>query len=104
MSLKQLLSEFKRDFEVLPESDPVEMVVNPLACWCVMSAIQLACRHPEFDGPTREVAEGFARKLQERVAVTPALQRVAAMGWDPEFDIDVGVDHERREGDLPEPG
>jgi hypothetical protein len=37
-----------------------------LAC-CLIAQIQLASRHRKNNGASRQIAEGFARKLQEHV-------------------------------------
>jgi hypothetical protein len=39
-----------------------------LTAICVIAQIQLAIRHPKNIGPSRELAEAFARMLQQKVA------------------------------------
>lgn len=54
---------------------------------CIIVQIQLATRHPDNIGPSREVAEKFARQLQERVAAkVPEVAKLMELGWDPDFD------------------
>jgi hypothetical protein len=61
--------------------------LTPIDVWTLLSAVQLACRHPGFHGPARELAEQAARKLQNLVGVSPILAEVAEMGWDPKHDF-----------------
>lgn len=58
-----------------------------LAC-CLIAQVQLACRHRGNNGASREIAEEFARKLQEQVVqVAPENSAILEMGWNPDFDI-----------------
>jgi hypothetical protein len=53
----------------------------------LIGALQLACRHPGFVGPTRREVEGLARTLQRRMAAESDLVgRVLERGWYPVFD------------------
>lgn len=52
----------------------------------LLSVLQLACRHPQFQGPTRAAAEKFARLMQQQISVTKNLTAIAEAGWRPEFD------------------
>lgn len=62
----------------------------------LIAAIQLLCRHPGFQGPTREFVEAFARKLQASLSVSPQLRGSIEMGWDPVMDIPREPTVERR--------
>jgi hypothetical protein len=55
---------------------------------CVIAQLQLAARHPKNIGPSREVAEVFARSLQQKIIeVAPENAAIMEMGWNPDFDI-----------------
>lgn len=58
-----------------------------LTAMCIISQLQLATRHSANIGPSREIAEKFARILQERVIeVAPENAEILQKGWDPKFD------------------
>lgn len=60
-----------------------------LTACCVIAQLQLATRAPRNTGPSREVAEGFARELQQRVIeVAPENSAILEMGWNPDFDVE----------------
>lgn len=82
----ELFEQFKKEFPGEMADQPVVIESDALTMWCVASSIQLACRHPDNTGPTRQMAEAFAREVFNQVATTPALKEVAEMGWNPEFD------------------
>ena len=75
---QQFIDELRR----AAASNPgVTLLLGFAEAWCLMAALQLACRHPHWSGPSRSVAEQIARSLQSRLAVTPALAAVAERGW-----------------------
>lgn len=76
--------DFARDFRVLAR-DPAVLPVEStrLRLWCLLTAVQLASRHPDAmrTEPMR-IAVEMARRIQALVATTPALERIAELGWD----------------------
>lgn len=80
------------DMDALRDMLPVSLELTGGQWFAVLATIQLACRHPNFTGPTRAVVEGLAQAIQGIVSLTPNLARVAAAGWDPAAD----VPHEKR--------
>ncbi len=82
----RLYDEFLRDFSGLESHPGMDIHLSGYQAWCLLSQIQLACRHPDNDGPTRQIAEGIAHVIEQSVATTPALQEVARRGWDPAYD------------------
>lgn len=53
---------------------------------CLIATVQLACRHPEFNGPTRQVSELMARDMiATLMAISPGFALLDA-GWDPQHD------------------
>lgn len=81
-----LYERFTKEFCDLENHPGVVLQLGAIQAWSLLSTIQLACRHPEFVGPTREMSEAIARQLEEGIAVTPALAIVARRGWDSRFD------------------
>lgn len=56
---------------------------------CIVAQLQLASRHPKNTGPSRDVAEEFARTLQAHIAeVAPENAAIMEMGWNPDFDVE----------------
>lgn len=86
---RQLERQFKDDFIRLGEAPDVFIQLTATAAWCLLGQLQLACRHPRNNGASRQVAEDVAHEIQDRLATTPALRRVAEMGWDPQYDVEV---------------
>lgn len=47
----------------------------------------LCSRHPQFTGPSRDIAEHCARQICEALCANdPDLRMFAAMGWQQQFD------------------
>jgi hypothetical protein len=80
MTTEKLGKLFKEDFSGMYEKTHA-MECSCLDLWCLLSAVQLACRHPEFKGPTREIAEALAREIFDEMDITPAIREVARRGW-----------------------
>lgn len=76
----QFVGEFKALFD---DTQPVIVEISKYQAWCLMAAIQLACRHPEARGKTPiEESVKIARTLQGAIALTPRLMAVAKAGWE----------------------
>ena len=53
----------------------------------LISAVQLACRHPNWTGQSREVVERLMRNWQNIIADPDSqMWRVLEAGWNPEYD------------------
>jgi hypothetical protein len=70
--------------EALP---PIAVAIDGFTALFLMSALQLACRHPGLNGPVHETVYDFARGLHERISVTPSLAAVCEAGWNPADDV-----------------
>jgi hypothetical protein len=80
--------KFKIQFAAFQNSGAIVFSKLTFAeAWAALAAIQLACRHPSFDGPMRCLAVSYTRAIQNVICVTPELVEVAQKGWVPEFDI-----------------
>jgi hypothetical protein len=77
--------EFVEDFKALYDDETdVVLTLSKYHAWCVMSAIQLAQRHPEARKVSPipiQVASEVAVAIQKEIATTPALAKVAQDGW-----------------------
>jgi len=70
----------ERIFVCLPGDDALKL----------LATLQLACRHPNFTGLTRDWVDEFARDLAERLAcVGPAVAAMCEAGFDPACDVEV---------------
>ena len=81
--------DFARELKAMYE-DPTILPVESSRwrLWCLMSAVQLASRHPEaIQTVPIQVAVEMALRIQEMVATTPALKRVAEQGWNQTLDL-----------------
>lgn len=75
---------FAEDFaeRVTDSKERLSVELSPMEAWALMTAMQLAMRHPAvLRSPTMQEARTAARRLQELVAMTPALRAIANMGW-----------------------
>lgn len=55
----------------------------------ILAVLQLACRHPQFQGPSRATAERFGRALQKEISITKHLTALAEAGWHPDAGVPV---------------
>lgn len=69
---------------------PVDMPINVIQAMCIIGNIQLATRHHKNIGESRQIAEQFARELQNKIAplIDSNHAAIIQMGWDPNFDIE----------------
>lgn len=61
--------------------------VDGITAFQLLAAIQLVCRHPEFQGPTRDTVLRVADLLEREVSVTKNLANIARAGWNPAQDV-----------------
>ena len=69
----------------------IQMEISGQQLFQLLAVIQLACRHPNFSGPTRITIEKFARNLQKIARIeAPELQvlhQTMEAGWHHENDV-----------------
>jgi len=83
----ELFNEFSKEWPKFIRGEAVDIRLRPLDAYALLSAVQLASRHPHAaDSPTIKIAVRAARKLQKRIPMTPAITAVAEKGWDPDED------------------
>lgn len=89
MSDRELFLKTFDELEQLKKNGVVfELSLQPEDAMGLVAAIQLALRHPDFDGPTADVARAFVKELQERVEYEkkPHLVELIRRGNLPEHD------------------
>ena len=83
----ELIQQMAIDLRALEAQHPTVVLELPLVdAWMLIGELQLALRHPKNRGRSRDVAERVKDLLVRKIATTPTLARVAAMGDDPQFD------------------
>jgi hypothetical protein len=69
------------------DPNPLTVQSTRMQFYSVVAGIQLASRHPGFNGPTAQVAVHWAREISEALAANdPDLRLLLAMGWQQEYD------------------
>lgn len=63
--------------------------IDGVAALQILSALQLALRHPGFPPHTMESVRNFAALLQVELAVTENLELLCQAGWNPAQDVPV---------------
>ncbi len=78
----EAIAEFMRKRgTVIPPS------LNAMKLFCMLFAVQLACRHPNFSGSPREHAEEVANELAATlIRDNPLLKQIWEEGWQQHFD------------------
>jgi hypothetical protein len=71
------------------QSMTIPVFLEPAAAMSLVGALQLACRHPHFSGPTRALMVEIIDKIQQTFveANASALVELIQRGWDPEHDV-----------------
>lgn len=83
-SKSKILDAIARLFQ---DKQPVQVEMTKMQLWQIICTIQLACRHPHFQGPTRVEVEGFARQMGNILSANDRdLKMLLEMGWDPKYD------------------
>jgi hypothetical protein len=66
-------------------SRPLNIEIGYMEMVCLIGAIQLACRHPGYTGPSRDVTEQIVRQIIEQFP--PLTRAILKEGWDPAHDV-----------------
>lgn len=82
---EKFLAALKR-LEADPQPVSVEMAKSSL--WLMLSAVQLACRHPAAKtSKTLQAAKSIASSIMRDISANDAdLRMLAEMGWEEQFD------------------
>lgn len=87
MSETDLFEQFAVAYKELEESEKSLMFfLKPVHAWALLSAVQLASKHPGFSGPTCKLAREIAIEMQQMLFHEGVLGEVARRGWNPDFD------------------
>lgn len=79
--IEMVISFIQRRGVVIPPSLPAAKL------YCMLSAVQLACRHPNFTGSAREHAEEMANELAKALfRDDAAMKQLWEQGWQQQFD------------------
>jgi hypothetical protein len=62
----------------------------------LLSAMQLALRHPGFTGPAAQTVQKFAVELALRLSVTDNLTKICGAGFDESYEFQVEEPERRR--------
>lgn len=82
-----LLRAYNREAKALNTAPPIEFTIGRIEAMCLISAVQLACRHPRYTGPSRKLAEDVVRQIASAAFNGfPATKAVVERGWDPSYD------------------
>jgi hypothetical protein len=75
-----------RLFEAL-EKRPVQLNLHGYNAWVLLSAIQLAWRHPDISPRMKDRLETLGRTIQQAYADAPWVAELAERGWNPAHDV-----------------
>ena len=74
--------------EIAQGAAPVRLQVDWPVAWAILARSSWHAGHINSSvSQTRDVVEGFARHLQERLVIGPASAAIAERGWRSEFDV-----------------
>ena len=76
------LTGHTEDFEQLAQL-PIVLKLTGMEALCIIGNIQLASRHPKNTGPSANIAQNIARRLQVAISITPWLADMVEFGWHP---------------------
>lgn len=73
------------------DPQPVLLEIDKGSALCLLATIQLACRHPNYRGPTRKLCVGIANAIGNAlIQDNPGMRLIIELGWNPEADIHKG--------------
>lgn len=90
LSNEQLLDGFMRDMQRLHEYEAmIQLNLQPEHAMALIGAIQLACRHPRFTGPSRKIVEAIIENIGTLFAQynVPHITESIRRGNDQQFDV-----------------
>jgi hypothetical protein len=101
MNDEELEAQFIAEFKALAErTDLIHIALTPIQIWTLIGQVQLAIRHPENTGPSRQTAEHIVRQLAAIVAPSGTLAALVEQGWGQRHDA---VKQEKPQRGRPKP-
>ena len=91
-------AQFQADLAALLAHPPVLVVIRPGDLWFLVTAAQLALRHPQFPPLIRQAVVDLVDRLEPYLGMTPALLETLRAGWDPGRDVPFAGTSPREEG------
>lgn len=83
-----LLEAATEQLKRLREQPPIPVEISQDAAMVLISQLQLALRHPQNTGPSRDQARAFIEGLRSRIAAPgDPLDQLIAMGYDTRYDV-----------------
>jgi hypothetical protein len=62
----------------------IPLLIGPFSAYCLVAALQLACRHPDLGDAMAETMEHLGRSVT--AGLPPPVQAVLEEGWNPDLD------------------
>jgi hypothetical protein len=62
----------------------LKLEIGRVEMFCLIGAIQLACRHPQYTGPSRQLVEQVVRRIS--LAFPSSARNAIEKGWDTQYD------------------
>lgn len=82
-----LLRAYNRELKSLESAPPVSLEIGRMELVCLISALQLALRHPRYNGASSKVVRDVIRQIEESAFEGfPATKAVIKRGWDRAYD------------------
>jgi hypothetical protein len=74
---------------VMSDKTPLDIRINILELWVLISLLQLTTRHPDLPEQMKQFAIHHGRQFQKAIATAhPEANQVIEMGWNTRFDVD----------------
>ena len=88
------------ELTALQDRPPLLLEMTATDGWLLFCAVQLSLRHPQNTGPSSIRMRDFANRLLARLRPGPALDQLAELGWDDQYDVKSGDVETDNEGDV----
>lgn len=73
--------------QIMTDEAPIPLTILIKDAWLLVSALQLAVRHPTLHEVTKSALEQIARQFQQPITARhPHAEILFEMGWKPEYD------------------
>jgi hypothetical protein len=75
--------------KVMSDKTPLQVDIDIMSAWLLVSALQLTVKHPELSQPMKSMLTKIARAFQARIAEHhPEADELLEMGWNAAYDVD----------------